>query len=195
MLKGKPLSSSTHEEMGSGEPMLISGNEQDVRSCLFITKGIRTGHACASPMTGFFGTDFWHAVEFSRNGRAPTRVFRPFAGQPIHAMSARCSLSKRAPSGLPGQAAPRRILLEGTAPGPAARASGLPWGVTRLRIQALHVKSGCVKSGWVELHPGHVALPLAEHQPPPVQEILGCGRGIRVGDPGVVDVGAALADG
>jgi hypothetical protein len=26
---------------------------------------------CASPRTGFFGIDFWHAVEFSRIGRAP----------------------------------------------------------------------------------------------------------------------------
>src|SRR3954451_8378978 len=108
MPKSKLLGSSTHEEMGSGEPILISGNEQDVRSCLFITKGIRIGaHECA-PMTGLFGTDFWHAVEFSRNGRAPARVFRPIAGQPIHAMSARCSLSKPSPSGPPGQAAPKR---------------------------------------------------------------------------------------
>src|SRR3954454_14482244 len=165
-------------------PYLISGNEQNVRSCLFITKGIRTGHACASPMTGFFGTDFWHAVEFSRNGRAPTRVFRPFAGQPIHAMSARCSLSKRAPSGLPGQAAPRRVLLEGTTPGPAARASGLPWGVTRLRISAADVKFDA----------GHVALALAQHQPATVQQVARLGRGVRVRHPGVVHVRTALTD-
>src|SRR3954462_8825373 len=48
-----------------------------------------------TPMTGFFGTDFWHAVEFSRNGRAPVRVSRPVVGQPLHAMSAAVSLSKR----------------------------------------------------------------------------------------------------
>ena len=70
------------------------------------TKGIRIGHACASPMTGFFGTDFWHAVEFSRNGRAPVEAARPLAGQPLagqpfYAMSARSPLSKRLPRGLP----------------------------------------------------------------------------------------------
>src|SRR3954451_3642684 len=184
MPKSKLLGSSTHEEMGSGEPILISGNEQDVRSCLFITKGIRIGaHECA-PMTGLFGTDFWHAVEFSRNGRAPTRVFRPFAGQPIHAMSARCSLSKPAPRGLPpGQAAPKRTCSKEPAPGPAARASGLPWGVTRLRIHALAVK----------FDPGHIAFSLAQHQPAAVQQVLRSGRGVRVSDPRVVDVGPALA--
>jgi len=41
--------------MGSGEPMLISGNEQNVRSCLFITKGIRIG-MLAHPDDGVI----WH---------------------------------------------------------------------------------------------------------------------------------------
>src|SRR3954463_16184611 len=146
MPKSKLLGSSTHEEMGSGEPILISGNEQDVRSCLFITKGIRIGaHECA-PMTGLFGTDFWHAVEFSRNGRAPARVFRPIAGQPIHAMSARCSLSKPGPRGLPRAGSAEAILLEGTSPGPAARASGLPWGVneTKNSSSSRQIRSGRV---------------------------------------------------
>src|SRR3954451_17998135 len=141
MPESKLSGSSTHEEMGSGEPILISGNEQDVRSCLFITKGIRIGaHECA-PMTGLFGTDFWHAVEFSRNGRAPARVFRPIAGQPIHAMSARCSLSKPSPSGLLRAGSAEAILLEGTSPArPLARPVSRG-ALTRLRIPAVHVKS------------------------------------------------------
>ena len=32
------------------------------------------------PETGFFGIDFWHAVEFSRSGRAPNQAFRPGLG-------------------------------------------------------------------------------------------------------------------
>jgi len=96
---------------------LISGNEQDVRSCLYHHQ--RNPHrrrSRAPPMTGFFGTDFWHAVEFSRNGRAPVEVFRPVAGQPVHAMSARPALSKTAAGPRGGS--------RGLSPGPSARASG-----------------------------------------------------------------------
>jgi hypothetical protein len=82
-----------------------------------------------APMTGFFGTDFWHAVEFSRNGRAPVRVSRPVVGQPIHAMSAAAPLSKR----IRGcHSAPRTCDREGhRAPGVSTarplNASGSPW--------------------------------------------------------------------
>jgi len=31
--------------------------------------------------TGLFGIDFRHAVEFSRYGRSPSSIFRPFSGQ------------------------------------------------------------------------------------------------------------------
>src|SRR4051812_28214935 len=97
----------TEERRPSGEgPAFDAGNEQDVRSCLhIITKGIRTEATprprtwTGTPMTGFFGTDFWHAVEFSRNGRAPVGAFRPVVGQPIHAMSVRLPLSKQRASG------------------------------------------------------------------------------------------------
>src|SRR5687768_3203079 len=34
--------------------------------------------------TGFVGTDFWHAVEFSRIGCAPLGVSRPVVGQPAY---------------------------------------------------------------------------------------------------------------
>jgi hypothetical protein len=37
----------------------------------------------ASPRTGFFGIDFWHAVEFSRSGRAPIRAFRLVLGATV----------------------------------------------------------------------------------------------------------------
>ena len=59
------------------------------------------------PDDGVFGTDFWHAVEFSRNGRAPTRVSRPIAGQPIHAMPAHTRLSKQICWSQRGKSVPR----------------------------------------------------------------------------------------
>src|SRR5215213_364099 len=34
-----------------------------------------------NPRTGFVGTDFRHAVEFSRSGRAPIKVSRLISGQ------------------------------------------------------------------------------------------------------------------
>src|SRR3954463_1806343 len=93
----------TEERRPSGEgPAFDAGNEQDVRSCLPSSpKESAPEHApsprtwASTPMTGFFGTDFWHAVEFSRNGRAPVQVLRPVVGQPVHAMSAAAPLSKR----------------------------------------------------------------------------------------------------
>src|SRR3954465_11331781 len=93
----------TEERRPSGEgPAFDAGNEQDVRSCLPSSpKESAPRHTprprtwTGTPMTGFFGTDFWHAVEFSRNGRAPVRVSRPVVGQPLNAMSAAAPLSKR----------------------------------------------------------------------------------------------------
>src|SRR5213082_1868738 len=91
-----------------------------------ITKGIRIGGVTSdTPMTGFFGSDFWHAVEFSRNGRAPVEVFRPVAGQPLHAMSATPVLSKT----------DRACVHVRDAPGPAARASGSRGGFESLRTR------------------------------------------------------------
>src|SRR3954451_14967116 len=97
----------TEERRPSGEgPAFDAGNEQDVRSCLRSSpKESAPRHPprprtwTDTPMTGFFGTDFWHAVEFSRNGRAPVGAFRPVVGQPIHAMSVRLPLSKQRASG------------------------------------------------------------------------------------------------
>jgi hypothetical protein len=40
------------------------------------------------PSHGVVGTDFWHAVEFSRDRCAPAGVSRPVSGQPSHAMTA-----------------------------------------------------------------------------------------------------------
>ncbi len=48
------------------------------------------------PRTGFVGIDFWHAVEFSRNGRTPTRPPQPRPGQPCY------STPPRAPGANPG---------------------------------------------------------------------------------------------
>ena len=42
-----------------------------------------TRWVCLPAATGF-GTDFWHAVEFSRSGRAPLAIFRSSAGQPCY---------------------------------------------------------------------------------------------------------------
>src|SRR3954447_21333849 len=96
----------TEERRPLASPAFDAGNEQDVRSCLPSSpKESASGHTLLSedmgahPMTGFFGTDFWHAVEFSRNGRAPVGVSRPVVGQPIHAMSVRLPLSKQRASG------------------------------------------------------------------------------------------------
>jgi len=55
--------------------------------CARRTKGIRHGIEERSddrpqpPRTGFVGTDFRHAVEFSRSGRAPIEASRPVSGQ------------------------------------------------------------------------------------------------------------------
>ncbi|MHB1955836.1 MAG: hypothetical protein ACYCOU_19050, partial [Sulfobacillus sp.] len=50
-------------------------------SVCLLAKEIRPGTA-RPPRDGVFGTDFRHAVEFSRNGRALPRTPRPSAGQP-----------------------------------------------------------------------------------------------------------------
>src|SRR3954463_4476063 len=145
MPKSKLLGSSTHEEMGSGEPMLISGNEQDVRSCLFITKGIRIGaHECA-PMTGYLALTF--GTLLSSQG---TDAHRPGSSDPSRGnrstlcpRGARCQSRVRADS--PGQAAPRRSCSKELPPArPLARPVSRG-ALTRLRIPALHVKSGRVE--------------------------------------------------
>src|SRR5437588_11434832 len=72
-----------------------TGNEQTfVADRLNHRQLIRLGACEHAPGRGF-GTDFWHAVEFSRNGRAPVEVSRPVVGQPLNAMSAASPLSKR----------------------------------------------------------------------------------------------------
>jgi hypothetical protein len=90
--------SSTHEERSSCE-LLDSGNEQtfvaDRLNHRQLTVSVHPPFAWRSAPGRGFGTDFWHAVEFSRNGRAPAEVSRPVLGQPIHAMSAPSPLSKR----------------------------------------------------------------------------------------------------
>src|SRR3954454_6976862 len=101
----------TEERRPSGEgPAFDAGNEQDFVAVFHHhQRNPHRGTPRRAPMTGFFGTDFWHAVEFSRNGRAPVGVSRPVVGQPLHAMSAAASLSKRIRCGtaLPGRAATR----------------------------------------------------------------------------------------
>src|SRR5262249_29173992 len=54
-----------------------SGENADVQLSSVFTKGIRPEVAPdrmvrRHPGDGVFGIDFWHAVEFSRSGRAPT---------------------------------------------------------------------------------------------------------------------------
>src|SRR3954452_8454668 len=122
----------TEERRPSGEgPAFDAGNEQDVRSCLPSSpKESAPRHAEASPRDGVFGTDFWHAVEFSRNGRAPVRVSRPVVGQPIHAMSNAAPLSKRIRCGhsaLPGRVTTRVTVLREVSTARPRNASGSPW--------------------------------------------------------------------
>src|SRR3954452_25100807 len=127
----------TEERRPSGEgPAFDAGNEQDVRSCLPSSpKESAPRHTprprtwTGTPMTGFFGTDFWHAVEFSRNGRAPVRVSRPVVGQPLNAMSAAAPLSKRIRGrhNAPGRATARVTVLRGISTARPHIASGSPW--------------------------------------------------------------------
>src|SRR3954451_9037252 len=94
---------------GEGPALMLAMSKTFVAVFHHHQRNPHPGTPRRAPMTGFFGTDFWHAVEFSRNGRAPVRVSRPVVGQPIHAMSAAASLSKRIRCGtaLPGRAATR----------------------------------------------------------------------------------------
>src|SRR4051794_13290756 len=88
-------------------------------------------HACAHPMTGLFGTDFWHAVEFSRNGRAPVAAVQTLTGATPHGATApryvRGSSAVKAaafghtPRACDRQRGDRAVEV---APGPAADASG-----------------------------------------------------------------------
>jgi hypothetical protein len=80
----------------------------DVTSFLVVchTKGIRQG--CTSGgwpapprRRGLFGIDFWHAVEFSRSGRAPKPAFRPSAGQPFYPASVFLGCQTRCPAAPP----------------------------------------------------------------------------------------------
>jgi hypothetical protein len=75
---------------------------------------------------GFFGADFWHTVEFSRDGRAPVRSSRTVPGQPANAMSR--ALAGQAPVSrpLPGTATLRWTPGEGplARPLPLSDASG-----------------------------------------------------------------------
>src|SRR5437763_13855210 len=117
-----------HEETGSGEPLILAMNKTFVADRLSSPKESHPDRT-RRPGTGFVGTDFWHAVEFSRNGRAPVRVSRPVVGQPLHAMSVAIPLSKRSDPALErGQAyerartpstPPRDLHAGQTAPAPA----------------------------------------------------------------------------
>src|SRR4051794_24495288 len=80
---------------GEGPALMLAMSKTFVAVFHHHQRNPHRGTPRRAPMTGFFGTDFWHAVEFSRNGRAPVRVSRPVVGQPIHAMSAAAPLSKR----------------------------------------------------------------------------------------------------
>jgi len=86
------------EKYGSGEPY-SPDVAQTYKLAVRLSSPIfaRFGVAEAT-QTRTFGTDFWHAVEFSRDGCAPAGVSRPVSGQPSHAMSA-TSRCQRPPSG------------------------------------------------------------------------------------------------
>jgi hypothetical protein len=61
------------------EPMLANRQELIMLDRFVVfTKGISVQEQ--APTTGFFGIDLWHAVEFSRSRRAPSRPFGPSRG-------------------------------------------------------------------------------------------------------------------
>ena len=64
----------------------------------------------------FHGTDFRHAVEFSRSGRTPSQPFPAVRGQPTKRYSGRSTRVKPGPPGFPlGRRSPGRVLVLGGA--------------------------------------------------------------------------------
>jgi hypothetical protein len=69
----------SHELTCSNVPKKSSRNTTEIESR-------RRGNA-------IYGTNFRHAVEFSRSGRAPSQAFRPDPGQPMKRYSVRFAVS------------------------------------------------------------------------------------------------------
>ena len=82
----------------------------------------RLDRAAVPAPDGVFGIDFWHAVEFSRIGRAPIEAFRPFSGQPFKPTQAGQGCQTR----LPLARTPHVHTLRDRGPGRSRSAGGHP---------------------------------------------------------------------
>ncbi len=121
---------------GANRSMQITGENR--RKCLSSPKEFRPrtkpDHAGQTALAGRgFGTDFWHAVEFSRNGRTPVRAFRPFLGQPTYFTDRDGEVNSLAPSALPSYTDRGCGWNSGRPPWAGRFTSGFPWGVKNYR--------------------------------------------------------------
>ncbi len=130
---------------GANRSMQITGENR--RKCLSSPKEFRPrtkpDHAGQTALAGRgFGTDFWHAVEFSRNGRTPVRAFRPFLGQPTYFTDRDGEVNSLAPSALPSYTDRGCGWNSGRPPGPAVSRP-----VSRGALRTIGNRGDAVKAG------------------------------------------------
>ena len=162
------------------------------------------------------GTDFQHAVEFSRIWRSPVRVSRPFSGQlaeptcawgagqtsrptrtrPEQAHDSVVTPARAGASGVPRTVRQRLVSWCPVLRGLREKVRGsrsVSQTETRPAVARAVASVTTVAAG--PLDDGDGALSAAQHEEPAVQPVaLRRGRAL-VGDLAVVEVGAALTDG
>src|SRR4051812_31756701 len=134
-----------------------------------------------------YGTDFRHAVEFSRSGRATNPASRPSSSACVVLLGARTR-----PRGRPRRREEVTWLwlgLSNRVPGDARHLSATP------SQQAVHLGRRSARRGGGALDAGHVAPSPPEDEPPTGEPVPLPRHGLGIRDPLVVEVGATLLHG
>jgi hypothetical protein len=116
------------------------------------------GRPATHPRTGFVGTDFRHAVEFSRSGRAPSTASQPCRGQLSERYVAGFAVSNRSLTRTAHSLGPGRDKLR--VPREGARPAW--WRTTCVRGRA-YVR----RPAPAESNPPYRSLPGPPRDPPP----------------------------
>src|SRR4051812_4375067 len=170
------------------------------------TKGTLTTSRRCSAGDLILGTDFRHAVEFSRSGRAKNPALRPSSSACVVLLGAGSR-----PRGRPRRRekvtwvwlglSNRPLVTRATCPQPARDTGfthgGGPWPGLRggQPAQRAGCSRGSDRAGGRALDAGHVPASPPEDEPPARQPVPLARHGVGIGDPLVVEVCAALLHG
>src|SRR3954454_14723687 len=146
------------------------------------TKGTLTTSQRCSAGDFILGTDFRHAVEFSRSGRATNPASRPSSSACVVLLGARAR-----PRGRPRRREEVTWLwlgLSNRIPGDARHLPATP------SQHGVHLGRRSARRGGGALDAGHVAPSPPEDEPPTGQPVPLPRHGLGIRDPLVVEVGA-----